>query len=228
MKISAIIPVREKSQRVKNKNFRKFHKKNLLVYKIQQLKRIKGIDEIVVNTDSEEAIKIAKKLNVNYWKREKYYASSKCSNSEFWRNIAETTRNEFILFTNCTTPLIKDETYKKALKLFRKNFGKFDSLNSATLVKEFLYYGKKPLNFNLSKTPNSQNLPDILKFNFGINILSTKSMKTKKSVIGTKPFLLKIDQLEGIDIDTMVDFKFAEFLFKNSNHKIIKKIKKIK
>lgn len=225
MKISAVIPVRKNSQRVKNKNFRKFHKKNLLVYKIQQLKRIKGIDEIVINTDSSEAIKIAKKLKVNYWKREKYYASSKCTNSEFWGNIAETTKNKFILFTNCTTPLIKDETYKKALRIFKKNFGKFDSLNSATLVKEFLYYGKKPINFNLSKTPNSQDLPDILRFNFGINILSTKNMKIKKSVIGAKPFLLKIDQLEGVDIDTMVDFKFAEFLYKSSKLNHTKKIK---
>lgn len=219
MKISAVIPVRKNSQRVKNKNFRKFHKKNLLIYKILQLKRIKGLDEIVVNTDSTEAIKIAKKLKVNYWKREKYYASSKCTNSDFWQYIAETTKNEFILFTNCTTPLIKDETYKNALNLFKKNFGKFDSLNSATSVKEFLYYGKKPLNFNLSKTPNSQNLPNILKFNFGINILSTKNMRKKKSVIGSKPFLLKIDQLEGVDIDTMIDFKFAEFLYKNSKLK---------
>ena len=50
-------------------------------------------------------------------------------------------------------------------------------------------------------------------------------MKIKKSVIGAKPFLLKIDQLEGVDIDTMVDFKFAEFLYKSSKLNHTKKIK---
>ena len=34
-KIVAVIPVRAGSQRVKNKNFRPFNKKNLLIYKIE-------------------------------------------------------------------------------------------------------------------------------------------------------------------------------------------------
>ena len=37
--LTAVIPVRKGSQRVKNKNFRKFFKKNLLIYKIEKLKK---------------------------------------------------------------------------------------------------------------------------------------------------------------------------------------------
>ena len=70
----AVVPVREGSQRVKNKNLRKFNKKNLLIYKIEKLKKIKNIDEIIINTDSEEAIEIAKDLKVSFWKRAKYFA----------------------------------------------------------------------------------------------------------------------------------------------------------
>ena len=58
--IIAVIPIRESSQRIKNKNLRPFNKKNLLIHKIEKLKKIKYIDEIIVNTDSEQAIKIAK------------------------------------------------------------------------------------------------------------------------------------------------------------------------
>ena len=47
----AVIPVRKGSQRVKNKNFKKFDKKNLLIHKIEILKKIKEIDEIIINTD---------------------------------------------------------------------------------------------------------------------------------------------------------------------------------
>ena len=39
--IIAVIPIRESSQRVKNKNFRPFNKKNLLIHKIEKLKKIK-------------------------------------------------------------------------------------------------------------------------------------------------------------------------------------------
>ena len=112
-KIVAVVPVRKGSQRVKHKNFRLFGGKNLLIHKINLLKKLDDLDEIIINTDSEEAISIAKKLNVKYFKRSSFFASSQCKNSDFWKNVADNTNSEFIMFTNCTSPLIKLETYKK-------------------------------------------------------------------------------------------------------------------
>ena len=88
--LAAVITVRKGSQRVKNKNFKKFAGKNLLIHKIEMLKNVKAIGEIIINTDSDRAIKIAKNLKVNFFRREPYFASSKCPNSEFWANIAKT------------------------------------------------------------------------------------------------------------------------------------------
>ena len=49
-----------------------------------------------------------------------------------------------------------------------------------------------------------------------MNIISNKEMyKKKKSLISNKPFFFELDEIEGFDIDTMVDFKIAEFLYKN-------------
>jgi len=63
--ITAIIPVRKNSKRLKNKNFLPFvKKKSLLELKIDQLKKVKYIDRIVVSSDSLKAKKIAiKKKN---------------------------------------------------------------------------------------------------------------------------------------------------------------------
>ena len=74
----AVVPARKGSQRVKNKNFKSFCGKSLLIRKIEVLKKIKQINEIIINTDSDEAIKIAKDLGVSFKKREivsrkKYY-----------------------------------------------------------------------------------------------------------------------------------------------------------
>lgn len=209
----AVIPVRKNSQRVKKKNFRKFNKKNLLIYKIEKLKKIKWFDDIIVNTDSEEAISIAKKMNVSYHKRESFFASSKCKNSDFWEHIANVTDSENIFFTNCTSPLIKTSTYIKILKIYNKN-NYYQSFNTVTELKDYLYLRGKPLNFDPSKAPNSQNLPEIVKLNFAINIISKKLMKKNKSVISKRPYLYKIDAIEGLDIDTLSDFNYAEFLHK--------------
>ena len=112
--------------------------------------------------------------------RDKYFASSNCSNSEFWSHIADVTDSDFILFTNCTSPLLKDKTFRNIIKIFKKNKKKFDSFNTTTNVKEYLIKNNKALNFKIGKTPNSQDLPDIKKFNFAINIISKKKMFKKK------------------------------------------------
>jgi CMP-N-acetylneuraminic acid synthetase len=212
--ITAVIPVRKDSQRVINKNLRLFNKKNLLIYKIEKLKQIKCIDQIIVNTDSEEAIKIAKDLSVGFWRREDFYASSICTNSEFWSHIADTTDSEYIMFTNCTSPLVKIETYNNIFEKFEAIKNNNDSLNTVTEEKNFLYLDNKAINFNPKKAPNSQDLPNIVKLNFAVNILSKKLMLTKKSVIGDNPYFFKLDQMEGFDIDTFFDFEFAEYLHK--------------
>ena len=214
--LTAVIPVRKGSQRVKNKNFKNFCGKSLLIHKIIALKKIKNLDDIIINKDSDKAISIAKKFNVNFFKREKYYASSKCTNSEFWSNIASTTDSKYILFTHCTSPIISTKTYSKTIKSFFLNKKKFNSLNTVSDVKEFLFLKNKPINFQLNKSPNSQNLPNIVKLNFAISILSTDFMKKKKTLIGSKPFFYKLDQVEGHDINTEYEFEFAKYLFKRS------------
>ena len=210
----AVIPVRAGSKRVKNKNFKKFGGKNLLIHKIKLLKKIKQIDDIIVNSDSDKAKKIAKDYKVSFQKREKYFASSKCTNSEFWSHIGETTNGNFIMFTDCTNPLIKVETYIDVINSFESVKSKYDSINTVSDVKEYLYFNNKPLNFNPKKAPNSQNLPNVIKLNFAINILSTKLMAKKKSLVGNKPLFFKINEIEGFDINTDLEFKFADFLFR--------------
>ena len=175
----AVVPARKGSQRVKNKNFKSFWGKSLLIRKIEVLKKIKQINEIIINTDSDEAIKIAKDLGVSFKKREKYFASSECSNSEFWSHIAEKTDSSFIMFTNCTSPLIKEETYKKIIDTFEASKSKNDSINTVTEIKDYLYLNNKPINFNPNKAPNSQDLPEVVTLNFAVNILPNELMFKK-------------------------------------------------
>lgn len=210
----AVVTIREGSERVKEKNFKPFAGKNLLEHKIEVLKKVKKLDEIIINTDSDRAIEIAKKYDVKPQRREEYYASSKCSNSEFWEHIGKTTEANYIMFTHCTNPLIEVETYNKFVEIFEENKNKNDSINTVTDVKDFLYLENKPLNFDPKKAPGSQNLPNIIKLNFAINILSTDLMEKKKSLVGDNAYFYKLSSIEGCDINTETDFEYAEYLFK--------------
>ncbi len=61
MKITAVIPIRSGSQRVKDKNLRAFADTNLMELKIKNLLQVPELTFIVLNTNSELAIEIVNK-----------------------------------------------------------------------------------------------------------------------------------------------------------------------
>ena len=87
-------------------------------------------------------------------------------------------------------------------------------MNTINFVKEHLWLNNKPMNYNPKKSPNTQDLPNIMKLTYGINIISRKDMIKNKNVLGRKPFFYNISEVEGIDVDNPLDFDVAEYLFK--------------
>ena len=95
----AVIAVRAGSQRIKNKNLQELGGKTLLERKILTLFDVYHfgyLDGIIVNSDCDKMLDIAKKMGVETHKREEYYASSECTNSEFHQHIGKVTPAEDI------------------------------------------------------------------------------------------------------------------------------------
>ena len=172
MSIKALVAVRSGSQRVQNKNLRSFANSSLLEVKLQQLKRIDLLDGIIVNSNDEKMLEIAKQYGCETVLRDAYYASNTVSMSDVYKNMAENCECDDIAYINVTNPLLKDITICKAIECYYENKGIYDSLNSAHLIKEFLFKDNLPINYDLRHQPRSQDLPDIAALNFAINILS--------------------------------------------------------
>ena len=207
-KITAVIPIRKGSTRVRHKNLRSFGNTNLLELKIETLKKVAEIDEIIVNTDSDEAIEIAKKYNVKFHKREAYFASSECSNSEFLKHLGETTQTDIFAYCPVTSPFISAETIRKCIQKFTNSTN--DSLATATVVREFLWLDNKPINYKTANQPNSQDLPNILALNFGLNLIRRNDLIKFRNIVGKNPLFVELNEIEGMDIDTPFDFFIAE------------------
>ncbi len=213
MIIKALIPVRSGSKRVANKNIRPFADSNLLTIKIKQLQRLKNLDGIVVNSNDDEMLDIARSLGVQAVKRDEYYAGDNVTN-EMYKNIAENCDSDIIMYTNVTSPMIEDSTIEKCIDFYFANCKQYDSVNTAHYIKEFLWLDGKPINYELSKTPKSQDLPNIMALNFAINIIKRDRLIELSHYVGKNPYLYPVDKVEAIDIDDMVDFEFAEFMYK--------------
>ena len=84
-------------------------------------------------------------------------------------------------------------------------------------VKDHMWLDGKPLNYNPSESPNSQDLPDIVGVTYGISILSKDDMVKHKNVITDNPYFYRLDEIESIDIDTEFDFMVAEYVYKKVN-----------
>lgn len=212
MTIKAIIPVRSGSTRVKNKNIRPFAGSNLLSIKIKQLQEVKILDGIIVNSNDDEMLDIAKQLGVETVKRNDYYATNSVSINEVYKNQAENCNADYIVHCTVTNPLIKTNTYYELINFFMEN--DYKSVNSAHHIKEFMWLNNKPLNYEVANMPRSQDLPNILGLNFAINVISKKEMIKCQNVISSKPYLYPINDIEAIDIDEEIDFEFAEFMYK--------------
>ena len=213
MVTKAIIPVRAGSQRVKNKNIRPFANSNLLEIKIRSLQKVKGLDGIIVNSDSDEMLDIAAKCGAQTVKRDAYFASSSVSINEVYVDLANHCDADTIILADATNPMITTQTVEKALEIYN-NENSYDSVNTVNSVKMFLWKDGQPLNYKEENKPRSQDLPEIFAINSAINVISKETMIKRRAFVGYKPYLLPVDDIEGIDIDTELDFEFAEFLYK--------------
>lgn len=209
--ITAVVPARAGSQRVENKNTRPFAGTTLLDIKLEMLSRIKTIDKIIVSTDCDNARKVAKRYRVDIHERDPYYASSECTGSEFFENMADYVKSGNILYAPCTAPLIKESTYYDFINRFKLNGMK--NLVTTTLVKEHLWLDGKPINYEVNKSPNTQDLPDIMSINYGLSIISRELLIKNRNVVSDNPNFYVLSDLEGVDVDTFLDFRFAEFLY---------------
>lgn len=214
-KITAVIPVRKGSTRCKNKNIRDFGDTNLLKLKIETLKKVSGIDKILVSSNCDEMLKIAKDIGVDTHKRDEKF----CTNDDpgsFFCNLATTIDTEIMMHIPVTTPLITYEQYDEIIDTWNKIKNKHDTLNCTSSIKEFIWHNGKSVNYDSRNPPPSQNLPNYSYLNFACNIIHTKNVIKYNNIIGNNPYLFDLDAITGIDIDENSDFIIAELLHENN------------
>jgi len=212
-KVTAVIPVKKTSTRCENKNIRTFSDSSLLKLKINTLKKVKNLDNIIVSSDDDSILKLAENMNIGIHKRDSKF----CTNDnpgEFFANLAECINTDIFMHVPCTTPFISSDEYEFAINFYLNN--DYDSVNCATKFKEFLWSNKKPMNYDYDNPVASQDLPSFDILNFGFNIIEKSIVIKNKNVVGRNPYFIYKDSITGYDIDDQADFTIAELLKQNS------------
>lgn len=218
MDLTAVIAVRGGSTRVKDKNCRPFAEDSLLGVKIKQLQKVEEIKEIIVTSDSEKLLQIAKDNGAIPKKRPLKFCDEKTVPfNEVVRYIAsEQVSTRYIMWTPCVCPLVSEEYMREGIEMYKKQImGELNGQGICTVTpfKEYLLDETGPVNYKVEEFVRSQDLPD---WNYIINgffIAETNQMIDWGFIYGKNPFLFSIPKNDAIDIDDMTDFEIAEFMF---------------
>jgi CMP-N-acetylneuraminic acid synthetase/regulator of RNase E activity RraA len=212
MKITAVIPIRSASKRCRNKSIRAFYDTTLLELRINILKKVKGIDIIQVNSDCDIILNKAKQLGVEIFKRDPVYASDEADGKMVYKCLSDACTTEIMLIAFTPTPFIDEHDYQNCINIFKN--GECDSVISVQHKKDYMFYNKKPVNFNPLKTCQSQNLPNYYSMTFGVTIVNTDFVKKNHSIWTENPHFYEVDELKAMDIDTNMDFLICEEIYK--------------
>lgn len=211
-KITAIIPVRAGSRRLKNKNIAPFAGTNLLVHKIEQLKKVKEISRIVVSSDSDLMLQMAKAAGAETHKRAPEYCDEKTKTfGEVVRHVAESVEGDDILWATCTSPLVTPKLYAQAIKEYYPALEQgYDSLVSFEVIKRYLWDDNGPVNYELGlKHVPSQQLPNLYIVTDGILLAPREKMIEWSYFHGRNPYRFIVDKRSGCDIDDGLDLATA-------------------
>jgi N-acylneuraminate cytidylyltransferase len=219
-KITALVPMKEHSSRVPNKNIRELAGKPACHWILESLSAVEEIDEILVNTDSKHIAELVEPFEkVKVLKRPDYLLGDSVSIQPLIEYDLKHAHNQHILQTHSTNPAIKPETFSKAIAEYFSNLDKHETLFSVTPIKQRFYFvDGRPVNHDPDHLIQTQLLEPILHENSCFYIFSKDNNKLRKNRLGKNPFMFYLDALEAADIDDWGDFLWAEFLLNRMNH----------
>ena len=217
--ITAIVPVKGNSSRLPNKNILPFGDSNLLLHKIEQLKKVKGITNIIVSSDSNRMLQMAEDAGVQAWKRPQKYADESVPFGRFLDYLCEVLPNEHILWACVTSPLVESELYEKAIQLyFEKLKEGFDSLITCLPCQSYYMDEKAPINFKMGlEHVNSEKLQPIYHFTNGINIAPKSKIAEWHYNYGPNAYRLMVNKRQAVDIDDIYDYECAKAMLNMEN-----------
>lgn len=223
--ICIFLPTREGSERVKNKNTRKFAdiEGGLLSNKLNQLIDCKKINQIILSTNDLISIEIGnrymkKDSRIQVIERPNELAQSSTSLIDLVKYVPTICNSEHILWTHVTSPFVEASDYEAAIKKYLINLENgFDSLMSVKKIKNFIWDVEINDIINRvgnEKWPRTQDLKAYFEIDSAIFLSSRNNYFEFCDRIGNSPFVFELDGYKSFDVDWEEDFNIAELIYK--------------
>lgn len=239
-KVLGIIPARGGSKSVPKKNIKKLAGKPLLAWIIEEAKKSKYIDRVIISTDDKEIADIARQYGAEVpFMRPAEISQDLSTDIEFLTHAVDFLKDnknyepDIVLLLRTTSPLTTVEHIDKGIELLI-NTPEADAVRPIVESSKHPYKmwkisdNKKWIEPFLSKDFTGMNepynsprqiLPDVYIPTGSMDVMRLKTIRELKSTSGKKTAYFLMKPEEYANIDSLMDFKIAEILMKEREKK---------
>ena len=220
-KVMAIIPARGGSKRLPRKNTMPLKGKPLIGWTIEAAQKSKYIDSVFLSTDDENIADISKHFGVDIPEfRPKELASDKATTQSVVLYTLEKHAQDIdiILVLQPTSPLRTEEHVDEALELLIEK-GAFSVVSVTPCEHPPMWSNTLPKDGSMGQfirkesNVRSQDFGDFYRLNGALYLYDVSKLKEIGSMeYRHDSFAYVMSNETSVDIDTDLDFKFAEFL----------------
>lgn len=213
-KVVAFVHAKGTSERVPSKNLKLLGDKPLFYYAIQNALNAKYVDEVVIDSDSDEILELGERYGANKLKRPIELATNFATGDDlaYWQ-ASNRQNSEIVLQVIPTAPFLKSKSIDDAILLLKNS-----NVNSVVGTYQeafYLWQNNKPSYYVNGKIPNSKDLEPLTYETTGLYINKTSFvLKHKKRLDPNSCLPHNLSKIEAIDINTIEDFEFAEIIMK--------------
>ncbi len=213
MKIVAMVPIKLNSERVKEKNLRRFYDgKPLVQFILEALTRSTLIDEIYVYC-SDVRIKEYLIDGVKFLQRPDFLDLNTANCNDIIREFIKYVDADYYVVSHATSLFTKTKSIDKCISSVLES-DKYDSAFSVSKLQTFLWQNNKPINFDLDHFPRTQDLEPIYIETAGVFVFPKEIFKKYNRRVGINPCLVEVEPIESCDIDTEYDMEVAQALYR--------------
>lgn len=211
MKVIAFVPMKLDNERLKNKNTKPFvNGQPLLTYILNTLCHVKGLDSIYAYC-SNDIVRQYLPVSVNYLTRSTILDQSETTINEVMASFAREVDADVYVLAHATAPFIAAESIE--LGISKVINGGYDSALTVTELREFLWKGDKPFNYDPKFIPRTQDLDLMYSETTGLYIYTRELILNRNRRVGDRPYLIPVSKIEAIDINEQQDFDIANAIF---------------
>ncbi len=209
-KVVAIMPIKLSNERCPGKNTRILGNKPLMQWELDNLSNTDLCDSINVYCSSEEVIPYLSS-NARFIKRPEYLDLATSNFTQIFNSFMSQISSDIYVYAHATAPFVTINTMKECILAVKS--GEYDSAFCALKLQDYLWQNGKPLNFDATNLPRTQDLPAIYKETSGIYVFTKEVFQKYKTRIGENPYIKEVSTIEAIDIDYPEDFEIADAIY---------------